>query len=86
MTKGEASEDIDTSFVMGLQHRGLESTGGASTRNGGELVVFFTWFVCCSVRYERATRRYPPSTTGGGTNPRKGKVAGGFVGEDWDKK
>ena len=34
---------------------------------------------------DERTRRSTPSRRGGGTNPRKGKVAGDFVGDDWVK-
>lgn len=77
---------------MKLRHGDLamELPGGAGTTtvvSGRRTFFSLSRFVCKSVReMERLDdSRDTPSATGGGTNPRKGKVAGAFVGEDWDK-
>lgn len=94
MTQGEASENIDTPFMMSLRDYGLrlESTDGigTSTTSVRGWCSFFSWFVCCrralKGRHDTTmTRKHAPSMTGGGANPRKGKVEGVLEG-DWDKK
>ena len=63
----------------------MKSTSGASMTSVSKFFDWFVWHRNALKKWNKGMISvYIPSRTGGGAKPRKGNVAGAFVG-DWDK-